>query len=203
VGRARHDNFAFGESRIVVYRFVVGPVDLVHQPQPLDRRNQRLRIARAHPHLGRVKERRLRQREVILGDQPVRIPARFDRGHDLSLLEIGVQRGLEVVRRHVDRFARADERHRALVLGDDADGLGRLEHGPPGPFGLDRRLRLRDGLAFDQRREAAYEFEVLGLALECSQCVLEVRPLFADVALIRADDAGGERPVFAVGELGW
>ncbi len=61
--------------------------------------------------------------------------------------------------------------------------------------------RLEHRLAVEQRREAAGEFEVVGLGFEVGEGVVEVGPGVADVSPEDADCLRGQRAVAPVGEL--
>jgi|APHM01.1.fsa_nt_gi hypothetical protein len=78
---------------------------------------------------------------------------------------------------------------------------GGLEGDPAGPLGRQRRDCLEVGLAVEQRGEAANELEVLLLAFDGVDRLVERPPLFADVALIGSDEFRSQRTALPADEF--
>jgi len=178
-----------------------GCLHLVHQPEPLDRRDEPFRVVRSDPDLGGVEQRGLCEREVVLFEEGVRVPPHVGVDEDLVDVAVGVQRRLHVPGLDPERVGGAVDRGFALGLARDADGLRGLERRAPNALGRDRRARLEDALALDQGREPADELEVAaglgGVGLQRRQRVVEVTAPLPDVGLEGPEHPRRERTVLA------
>ena len=155
VGAGNDDRTLAGQWAVAVGHVVavicvaIRLFDLVQQPESLDRRDQRSRIAAAESHLGRIEQRGLSQREIVLLDERLRAPPGIEGGKLLVAVAVGVQRCFDVV--GLDREIVGCLRDRLLAFGfaRDADGFGCVEGNPPGALGRQRRDRLERRFAVE------------------------------------------------------